>query len=178
VKRLLLLVACGTAALVAVGAGGATTAGCTAAQLAGTFTVVPGSAGAGNIVYVLRLRNRSATECFVTGLVGMRLYGKTGRALPTHVVFAGRPGMLTAVIVRLKPGAYASSTARFTPDVPGPGEPVSGTRCEPTANSVSVSVPPRDAGTVKAAVKPPTPVCVHGALQVSVLVAGRNGPRP
>jgi hypothetical protein len=114
----------------------------------------------------------------VTGLVNMRLYGKTGRALPTHVTFSGRPGSLTAVIVRLKPAAYASATARFTPDVPGPGEPTSGKQCEPTAYSVRISVPPRDAGTVPAAVKPPTPVCVHGTLQVSVLVAGKSGPRP
>lgn len=158
--------------------GGAATAGCTAIQLAGTFTVVPGSAGAGNIVFVLRLRNRSAATCFVTGLVDMRLHGRTGRALPTHVVLVGRPGTLTAVIVRLKPGAYASATARFSPDVPGPGEPVAGRQCEPTAYSVRVSVPPRDAGTVVAPLRPATPVCEHGTLQVSVLVAGKNGPGP
>ena len=166
------------AALAAAGGGGAATAGCTAAELGGSFTVIPGSAGAGNVVYVVRLRNLSVTECFVTGLVGMQLLGRTGRALPTHVVFAGRPGMLTAVIVRLKPGSFASATARFTPDVPGPGEPVSGRQCEPTAYRVRISVPPRRTGTVLAAVKPATPVCVHGTLQVSVLVAGINGPRP
>ena len=171
-----MIVCAGAAALVAAAGIGASTAGCSAAQLAATFTVVPGSAGAGNIVYVLRLRNRSATGCFVTGLVGMRLYGKAGSALPTHVIFAGRPGMLTAVIVRLKPGAYASATARFSPDVPGPGEPVSGTQCEPTAYRVRISIPPTHAS-VAAPVKPPTPVCEHGSLQVSVLVAGRNGPR-
>jgi hypothetical protein len=163
--------------LAAATPGGAATGPCTAAQLSASFPVLPNSAGAGNIVYLVRLRNRSSTACFVTGLVGMQLLGRTGRALPTHVVFAGRPGLLTAVIVRLAPGGYASASARFSPDVPGPGEPVSGRQCEPIAYRVRISVPPGHAAT-SAAVKPPTPVCEHGTLQVSVLVAGKNGPQP
>src|SRR3954452_23406712 len=81
------------------------TPSCKGSQLAGTFNVVRGSAGAGNISYALRLRNVSSTECSVTGLPFGRLLGKTGNALPTHVK-AAFPGALTAVLVRLRPGKW------------------------------------------------------------------------
>src|SRR3954464_4682606 len=89
-------------ALAAANAGASvrTTPSCKGSQLAGTFNVVRGSAGAGNISYVLGLRNISATECSVTGLPLGRLLGKTGKALPTHVK-AAFPAGLTAVLVRL-----------------------------------------------------------------------------
>lgn len=146
-----------------------TAAPCSAAQLEGTFKVVPGSAGAGNIVYKLDVANRSQKTCTVTGLPVVQLYGKTGKALPTHVVPAFR-GALTAVLVRLAPGASAHATARFSPDVPGPGE---GNRrqCEPTAYRLHVSAP--GGGTFKVAIKPPTPVCEHGSLQLTAYARGR-----
>jgi Domain of unknown function (DUF4232) len=146
---------------------------CRAGQLAGTFSVVPGSAGAGNIVYALRLRNRSAATCFVSGLPRLRLLDRYRHALPTHVTPA-QPGAGTAVIVRLAPGAYASASTRFTPDVAAPNERQHGD-CEPKAYAVRVGAPP-GSGTLVAPVKPPTPVCQHGALQVSLLVAGRRPP--
>jgi hypothetical protein len=40
---------------------------CLASALTGSFAAVPGSAGAGNIVYRLRLTNQGDAECFVTG---------------------------------------------------------------------------------------------------------------
>ena len=43
--------------------GSAGPAACTGADLEGRFAVVPGSAGAGNIVYELRLTNTSASPC-------------------------------------------------------------------------------------------------------------------
>src|SRR5256885_5137574 len=94
---------------------------CTGAQLTASFRVIPGSAGAGNIVYRLRLRNHSTQTCFVSGLAQLRLLGKTGRALPTKVEPTFRGG-LTAVRVVLRTGKQAHADARFTPDVPGPGE--------------------------------------------------------
>jgi hypothetical protein len=161
--------AAATLSVLALAGGGraATVVPCTGAQLSGTFSVVRGSAGAGNIVYALRLRNRSPRTCFVSGLAGLRLLGRTGRALPTHVT-AAFPGALTAVIVRLRPGAAAKATARFSPDVPGPGE--TGRVCEPTAYRVRVTPPP-GGGTLVAPVVPPTPVCEHGRLQLSALSA-------
>jgi hypothetical protein len=94
---------------------------CTGARLSGSFSAIYGSAGAGNISYALRLRNSSARTCFVSGLAGLRLLGKDRKPLPTNVRPAFRAG-LTAVRVVLRPGAHARATARFSPDVPGPGD--------------------------------------------------------
>jgi hypothetical protein len=62
----------------------------------------------------------------------------------------------------------AQATARFSPDVPGPGEPVSGRQCEPTAYKVRVT-PPSGGGTLVAPILPPTPVCEHGTVFLSTL---------
>jgi len=153
------LAACGA------GRGASRTSFCTGAQLSGTFAVVPGSAGAGNIVYTLRLRNRSSSTCSLTGLPVVRLLGHTARALPTHVTPAFRAG-LTAVVVTLAPRQSTKATARFSADVPGPGEPAAGKQCEPTAYWLRVVS--RGGGATTVRVKPPTPVCEHGGLQFSV----------
>jgi hypothetical protein len=142
---------------------------CSGERLAGTFKVVPGSAGAGNIVYRLTVTNTSAATCTLTGLPLVKLYGKTGKALPTHSVPAFRPG-LTAVLIRLAPHAFAHATARFSPDVPGPGE-GGRAQCEPRAFWLHLTG--RTGGLAKIAVKPPTPVCEHGQLQLSVYGPGR-----
>jgi len=169
--RLALLAAAAMAAVgLATGSSAASVLPCTGSMLSGTFSVIPGSAGAGNIVYALKLRNRSTTTCFVSGLAGLRLLGKTGRALPTRVEPAFRPG-LTAVRVVLRPGARAKATARFSPDVPGPNEPTTGRQCEPTAYRVRVTPPP-GGGTLIAPVSPPTPVCSHGYMSLSALSPG------
>ena len=135
---------------------------CAGRQLSATFKVVPGSAGAGNIVYVLRVTNHSRVRCTVTGLPVARLLGPAGNPLPTHVR-AAFPGALTAVIVTLRPGKSARATARFSPDVPGPGEPTTKTRCEPIAGWLLVTA--RGGGTTRARILPPTSVCEHGSLQ-------------
>lgn len=152
-------------ALAAVGAttagGAASLASCKGSQLAGAFKAVPGSEGAGNISYTLSLKNVSHTECTVTGLPQGRLLGKTGKVLPTNVR-ANTPGALTAVLVRLVPGKSTRATARFTPDVPGPGEPMADGKCEPVAYWFRVTAP--GGGTTKTKISPPTSVCVHGRL--------------
>jgi Protein of unknown function (DUF4232) len=137
---------------------------CTGAQLTGTFSVVRGSAGAGNITYKLVLKNVSNRMCTLTGLPAGRLLGKTGKPLPTHVR-AANPGMLTAILVRLAPGKTTFATARFSPDVPGPGEPTAGTKCEPT--SWWFRVLGQGGGATKVKLAPPTPVCEHGRLLFS-----------
>jgi hypothetical protein len=139
-------------------------ASCTGTQLKGTFNVVRGSAGAGNITYKLVLENVSSHLCTLTGLPQGRLLGKTGKALPTHVR-AASPGMLTAILVRLAPGKTTFATARFSPDVPGTGEPTAGTNCEPTAWWFRVTG--QGGGTTKVKLAPPTPVCEHGRLLFS-----------
>jgi hypothetical protein len=163
--RNLALVAAVVGALVlaaAGAAGGAASAWCRGAQLHGTFTVVPGSAGAGNIVYRLRLTNVSAASCSLTGLPKVTLLGKTKRALPTHVV-AAHPSQLTAIIVNLAHGKSAYANARFSPDVPGTGEGRPGAPCEAKAYWLRVSAP--GGGSTLAAIKPVTSVCEHGQLQ-------------
>ena len=157
----LVVVAAATAATSAV-AQSATA--CTGAQLKGTFNAVRGSAGAGNITYKLVLKNVSTHMCTLTGLPQGRLLGRTGKALPTHVR-AASPGMLTAILVRLAPGKTTFATARFSPDVPGPGEPTAGTKCEPTAWWFRVTG--QGGGTTKVKLGPPTPVCEHGQLLFS-----------
>ena len=157
----LVALAAGVAASSAVAHGDAS---CTGSQLKGTFNAVRGSAGAGNITYKLILENVSTRTCTLTGLPAGRLLGKTGKALPTHVR-AASPGMLTAILVRLAPGKTTFATARFSPDVPGIGEPVAGTKCEPTAWWFRVTG--QGGGTTKVKVGPPTPVCEHGQLLFS-----------
>lgn len=137
-------------------------ASCTGKQLAGTFKVVPGSAGAGNIVYALVLKNVSTSACTVTGLPIGRLLDKNGKALPTHIRPAF-PGALAAVLVHLRPGMRTRATARFSPDVPGTGEPTAGMQCERTAYWFRVTAD--GGGTTKVKLLPATPVCEHGQLQ-------------
>jgi hypothetical protein len=146
---------------------------CAARNLSGKFLLVPNSQGAGNVLYTVQLRNRSSRTCFVSGIPALRLVGKTGRLLPTHVSPAHR-GALTAVMVTLGPGGYAAATARFSPDVPGPGEGHMGP-CEPTAYKLRVT--PTGGGTLLAPVSPPTPVCEHGGMTLTVLIAGKRGPK-
>jgi hypothetical protein len=138
-----------------------------ASQLGGSFTVIPGSPGAGNISYLLRLRNRSSKTCFVSGLTQLRLLSKTGRPLPTKVVPVFRPG-LTAVRVVLRPGRSAKAEARFSPDIPGPGEPQTRGPCEPKAYRLRITPPP-GGGTLVGPVTPPTPVCEHGTISLRAL---------
>jgi hypothetical protein len=154
----------------------ATVSACRGPALAATFSVVPGSAGAGNIVYLLRVRNHSGASCFVSGPPRLVLLGRHGRPLPTRP-HPWNPGALTAVRVVLRPGGWASASARFSPDVPGPGEPVSGRNCELPAAHVRVTPLP-GGGTTLAPVLPPTPVCEHGGMELSVFAAGRNGALP
>ena len=161
-------------AAVSVAGAGRGEATCRGGDLSGSFSAVPGSAGAGSISYTLRLRNRSLHECFVSGLPGLQLLGRAGRPLPTHVR-AAHPGQLTAVRVLLRPGSFAAATARFSPDVPGPGEPVD-RPCEQAAYRVRITPPP-GGGTLVVPVRPPTAVCEHGQMTLSAVVAGRTGPQ-
>jgi hypothetical protein len=128
------------------------------AGLTGSFKVVPNSAGAGNIVYTLRIHKTGTGTCLLQGLPKVRLLGATGAPLPTKVV---RDPRFTPKPFVLRAGHTASAQARFTPDVPGPGEPTKGTSCEPVAHTLRVVA---GAATVVVPVLPPTRVCVHGRM--------------
>src|SRR5262249_35041302 len=133
-------------AATAATAGGAmpASAPCTGAALTGTFKVIPGSAGAGNVVYRLRVANGGRAACFVTGLPGVTLLDASGRKLPTSASFVGRPGMLTAVMVALAPGrGTATLTPRLSPHAPGPREAAPGPHRQRTPPKPRVTPPGR-----------------------------------
>jgi hypothetical protein len=142
---------------------------CTPAGLQASMTVIRGSAGAGQISYDVRLRNRGPRACTVSGRPGLRLLDRHGRALPTHAQ-PDRPGTGTAALVRLGRDRSAVAEARFSPDVPGPGEPTSGP-CEPRAVAVRVTLASPGSGTVVGRVRPPTSVCEHGRIVLGLLHA-------
>jgi hypothetical protein len=98
----------------------------------------------------------------------VRLLAANGDPLPTKVIAAG-PKIL-AVLVRLAPGTSATATARFSPDVPGPGEPTANGRCERIAAKLRVTA--KGGGTTTVRIAPPTPVCEHGQLQFSRYTGG------
>ncbi|HLY85257.1 MAG TPA: DUF4232 domain-containing protein [Gaiellaceae bacterium] len=133
---------------------------CTGASLAGTFSLVPGSAGAGQIAYSLILKNTSHKACAIHGLPQAVLLGASGAPLPTHVRSASA-GAGTSVLVLLQPGASAVAQARFSPDIAGSGDSQSGP-CQPTAHTLQVT--PNGGGVLDAAIKPSTSVCQQGTL--------------
>jgi Domain of unknown function (DUF4232) len=145
----------------------ATVAACSGSDLGGSFRVVPGSPGAGQITYTLTLTNSSPAACYVSGIPQLQLLGAGGGALPTNVS-AVQPGQATAAKIVLQPGESARADARFSPDVPGVGEQTQG-QCEQTAHRLRVTV---GGGSVTVPVSPPTPVCEHGGLRMSILAAG------
>jgi hypothetical protein len=134
---------------------GTQAAACTG--ISGSFSVVRGSAGAGNVVYALRLHNKGSQACLLRGLPQLRLLGTHGRPLPTSVSADPRYKPVPFV---LRPGRTATAQARFSPDVPGKGEPAT-RACEPVARTARVLA----GGTsVIVPVRPPTRVCSHGRL--------------
>jgi len=140
---------------------------CAAGSLTGSFDEVPGSAGAGQIVYKLKLTNTGSSPCFVSGIPQVQLLGTTGKALPTSVS-AAQPGTATAAKVSLQHCRSASAEAQFSPDVTGTGDATSG-QCQPTATVLRVTAP--GGGTLDAPIQPPTPVCEQGSLHFKVFTS-------
>lgn len=147
--------------------GGSTTpaSACTGDDVQGSFDLVPGSAGAGQIAYRLTLTNTSSGTCFVSGVPALQLLDANGGDLPTHVVAA--PGQGTAARITLQPGDSAIADARFSPDVPGQGDRPNGP-CQPKAFRLVVTL----SGAVQSvAISPPTRVCEQGTLDILVFSA-------
>jgi hypothetical protein len=141
---------------------------CTDTRLGGSFSTVPGSAGAGQISYTLTLTNISDSPCWVSGLPQLVLVDAQGRPLPTSVTVA-QPIQAAPATIVLQPTSSAKSTARFSPDVPGPGEGQAGKPCEPVAHQAQVT--PTGGGALLVPVSPPTSVCEHGSLRMTLLTA-------
>jgi hypothetical protein len=130
---------------------------CSGTQLAGTFTVVPNSAGAGQIAYSLLVKNTGQGPCSVQGIPKGTLLGASGAPLPTNVTAAGGGGKR----IVLPAGASATAQARFSPDVAGQGDSQSGA-CQPEAHTFELNA--EGGGVTEASIKPPTSVCEKGSL--------------
>ena len=139
---------------------------CTGDAMSGTFDVVPGSPGAGTIVYTLTVKNTSPVACYVSGLPSVHLIGANGADLPTSVV-PEQPGTATAAKITLQPGGTASADARFSPDVPGTGDQTGG-QCQPKAVKLRVAF---GGAPLDVVVSPATSVCEKGQLQFRVFKA-------
>lgn len=147
------------AGVIAASASAVAPAPCRASQLTATMTHIPFSEGAGNTGYLLKLHNVGATRCRLGNHPRLRLLGTAGHALPTHVKTFGPSGTVT-----IAPHRTASARLRFSPDIPGPGEPGHGP-CEPTAHAVRVTLTAPSHGSTVGPVKPPTSVCERGGIQ-------------
>jgi len=143
----------------------ATTA-CTGDAMTGTFTEIPGSPGAGQISYRLRVKNASPVACFVSGLPSVQLLAQGGADLPTNAR-AAQPGTATAARIVLQPGSAASADARFSPDVNGVGDQTNG-QCQPKAVTLRVAL---GGAPLDAPITPPTSVCERGTLSFSLFSA-------
>ena len=143
------------------------TVSCAAGSLQGSFDVIPGSAGAGQISYRLTLTNTGGTPCLVAGIPQVQLLGTTGGALPTSTS-AEPPAPANPPKISLQHGQSATADARFSPDVNGTGDNAPG-QCQPTATVLRVTVP--GGGTLDAPIQPPTPVCERGSLHFRVFTA-------
>jgi len=130
-------------------------------MLSGTFKAIPNTAGVGNIEYSLRLVDKTSTSCYVSGIPTGTLLDKHGKALPTHISYAGPATAMPSMKITITPGEAAKATVRFSPDVPGTGEPAT-KACEQTAYKLRVT--PTGGGTTNAPISPPTPVCEKGSL--------------
>lgn len=129
---------------------------CAGSDLAAVVTLIPGSAGAGQIGYTLTVKNTAQAPCSLHGIPQGTLVGASGTPLPTHVKPAGGDGRQ----IVLPPGASATAVARFSPDVAGTGDAQSGA-CQPVAHTFQLS----EVGSVaEAEIQPPTSVCQQGTL--------------
>jgi hypothetical protein len=129
---------------------------CLGSDLAGTFAVVPGSAGAGQIAYSLTVKNTSDSPCSVRGVPRATLLGANGTPLPTLV-----KGSTSSRGIVLPSGASATAQARFSPDVAGDGDSQTGP-CQPVAHTLQVGG--SGGGVTEIPIKPPTSVCERGTL--------------
>lgn len=140
---------------------------CSDADLKGSFDVIPGSPGAGQISYTLTLTNSSSAACTVSGTPVATLLDKNGAALPTHIL-AVQAGQGSAGTVVLQQGDSAKADARFSPDVAGTGDAQTGA-CEPTAHVLRVTAP--GGGSLDVPISPPTAVCERGTLSFTALAS-------
>ena len=135
---------------------------------AGTWKEVVGSAGAGHVSSDVAFQNTSDHACTISGFPKLQLFAAGDHQLPTTVT----DFPATAAPLTVAPGGWVHSELRYSPDVPGDGEPTS-TQCEPNAVYVLVQLP-GDSGWIKVKLDAPTPVCSKGAIDAKPFVEGQT----
>jgi hypothetical protein len=147
---------------------GVALARCGPSSVRATFSLVPGSQGAGQVDYTLTITNTGHASCTIYGLPAMSLLGAGRVALATHA----HPDGGGSYSVKLAGGQWAQSNATFSPDIAASNEP--GDRCEPVAYSLALTL--RGGGRLLAPMDP-TRVCQHGAIGFTRLrVVSRTSP--
>ncbi|MBW8806016.1 MAG: DUF4232 domain-containing protein [Catenulisporales bacterium] len=144
---------------------------CTAGEMpAGTWKVVAGSEGAGHVAADISLRNTSTHSCTVAGYPAISMLASDQHPLPTNVVRF--PTAVTTVTVA--PGAWIHSEVRYSPNIPGPGEPQTG-ECEPMTVHALAQLP-GDTAWAKVTLPTPTAVCEKGTLEAKPFASGQASP--
>ena len=143
---------------------------CLALQLAARWTGVPGSEGMGQVSSDLALQNTSSVACAIDGYPALILHSATGTALPTRIAFDPVPVAMLIV----QPGGWVHSELRYSSNIAGDGEPISGP-CEPKA-SYALVVISGSSGTVRASLDSPQPVCGKGRIEAKPYAAGSSSP--
>jgi hypothetical protein len=145
---------------------------CTTAEMpSGTWKVVPDSQGAGHVAADLAFQNTSSHPCTIAGFPGVSLLASNDHPLPTNVQ---KDTSLAVTTIKVAPGAWVHAEMRYSPNVPGPGEPQSG-QCEPTAVH-ALALLPGDSAWTHITLGNPTTVCEKGELQAKPFVSGQSSP--
>ena len=129
---------------------------CTGSDVTATFDAVPGSQGAGNIVYALKLTNSSSSPCELA-ITAFQLLDASGNDVPTNTT----PPRGTTLLAASESVGYH---ARFSPDVNGTGDNTNG-QCQPTSATLRITL--AGGGTVDAPIQPPTSVCEQGSMNLT-----------
>ena len=160
---LLRRVAAGCATVAVIGAGFAVSSASGLDKkcwLSPKMTIIGGSHAAGSVGYRLTISNPDSWSCRIGRHPFLKLIGENGDFLPTSRVKVGPQGYLV-----IPAGGAVSARLRFSPDIPGPGEPTQGP-CEPQATEIRVRTP---WGYRAGPIHPRTSVCDHGKIEEGAL---------
>lgn len=145
---------------------------CTTSEMpSGIWKVIPDSQGAGHVAADLAFQNTSGHTCTIAGFPGVSLLASNDHPLPTNVL---KNTSLAVTTIKVAPGAWVHAEMRYSPNVPGPGEPQSG-QCEPTAVH-ALGLLPGDSAWTHVTLDNPTTVCEKGELQTKPFVSGQSSP--
>ncbi|MEY9933831.1 hypothetical protein ABH926_008493 [Catenulispora sp. GP43] len=124
----------------------------------------------GNVSSDLALHNTSTHACIVDGYPAFTLHSAAGTVLPTHI----RLDALPVPTLIVQPGGWVHSELRYSTDIPGSGEPMSGP-CEPLA-AYTLATVAGSSGTVRAMLDVPQPICSRGQVEAKPYASGPSSP--